>query len=298
MPRSLNGRHIETFRTVMLSGTTTAAAQLLNTTQPAVSRTLAQLQAATGIRLFEIQRGRLLPTPEAKELFDSVQRHFLGLEKIEQTVTALRQTGTGLLRVACTPVLGISVVPIVVQRFKRDFPSVRVALHTIDTHLMQDGLLSGMYDLALSTSSLHSTGLEPELIHETRAVCVMNKTHPLMGKSRVEVKDLAAYPFLAHHKEDTLQQRLGHLLRKYDVAPPSIIETNYSATICTLAAAGDGVGLVIPYAASVFASIVHIADFAPAIAVQTEMAFPPNVAQSKLALAFAERIREAFRELP
>ena len=74
MSRPLNSRQIEAFRAVMLSGTTTAAAKILNTTQPGISRLLAQLQSASGLKLFEIQRGRLLPTPEARELFAAVQR--------------------------------------------------------------------------------------------------------------------------------------------------------------------------------------------------------------------------------
>ncbi|MBY5701176.1 LysR family transcriptional regulator [Rhizobium leguminosarum] len=297
MVRPLNSRHIEAFRAVMMSGTTTGAAQLLNTTQPAVSRTLAQLQSATGIKLFEIQRGRLVPTPEAKELFDSVQRHFLGLEKIEQTVSALRQGGTGLLRIACTPVLGMSVIPAITQEFRQEFPKVRVSLHTIETHLMQDGLLSGMYDLALSTSSLNSTGLDPELVHQSQAVCVMSKLHPLTTKKIIQIEDLSYYPLLTHHQDDTLQRRLDHLLTKKGVIPSSVIETNYSATICTLAAANLGLGVISPYAARVFSSLIHVADFHPRIPVQTEMAFPPNMAQSKLAVVFAESAREVFQKL-
>lgn len=297
MVRPLNSRQIEAFRAVMLTGTTTGAAQVLNTTQPAVSRTLAQLQAGTGIRLFEINRGRLQPTPEAKELFDSVERHFLGLEKIDQTVSSLRRTGTGLLRVACTPVLGISVIPQAVQRFKSAFPDARITLHTIETHLMQDGLLSGIYDMAVSTSRLHSTGLDPQLIHQSEAVCVMGKSHPLALKERIDIADLREFPLLAHHQDDTLQRRLNTLLGKHAVVPASIIETNYSATICMLAASDLGVGVISPYAATVFSNVIHIAQFHPQVPIQTEMAFPPNIAQSKLTMVFADHLRDTFAEL-
>jgi DNA-binding transcriptional LysR family regulator len=297
MGRPLNSRQIEAFRAVMLSGTTTAAAQILHTTQPAISRTLAQLQSASGIRLFEIQRGRLLPTPEAKELFDAVQRHFLGLEKVEQTIASLKHSGVGLLRIACTPVLGLAVLPSVVYGFKRDYPGVHITLHTIGTHLMRDGLLSGMYDIALSTSDIRTTGLDPVLMHQDRSVCVMHKKHPLAGKSSVHVRDLGHYPLLAHHADDAQHQMLQQLMTKHGVVPPSIIETNYSATICTLAAESAGIGLVSTYAASVFANLVHAAPFAPAIAVQTHMAYAPNVAPSKLTTDFVERLKAHFKAM-
>jgi DNA-binding transcriptional LysR family regulator len=295
MSRPLNSRQIETFRAVMLSGTTTAAAEILHTTQPAVSRTLAQIQSASGLKLFETQRGRLLPTPEARELFDSVQRHFLGLDKVEQTIASLKHSGVGLLRIACTPVLGLAVVPAVMQGFKQDYPGVHVTLHTIGTQHMRDGLLSGNYDLALSTSDIRTTGLEPVLIDQGWSVCVMHKQHPLADKASVHVRDLQNYPLLVHHSDDAQHQLLQKVMAKHEVTPPSILETNYSATICTLAAHGVGIGVVSTYAASIFANLVHAVPFHPRIVVQTHMAFAPHVAPSKLAVDFADRLQEHFK---
>ena len=45
---------------------------MLNTTQPSISRSLAQIQAAAKLKLFELDRGRLRPTPEAVKLFEAV----------------------------------------------------------------------------------------------------------------------------------------------------------------------------------------------------------------------------------
>ncbi|REN20915.1 LysR family transcriptional regulator, partial [Mycobacterium tuberculosis] len=53
MSRPLNFRQIEAFRAVMQTGTTTAAAAMLHTTQPSVSRLLAQIQNATQLKLFD-----------------------------------------------------------------------------------------------------------------------------------------------------------------------------------------------------------------------------------------------------
>jgi DNA-binding transcriptional LysR family regulator len=296
MTHPVNSRQIEVFRTVMLCGTTTGAAKLLHTSQPAISRTLSQFQWACGLKLFEIQRSKLLPTAEAKELFDSVQRHFLGLEKVEGTIAALRHTGVGLLRIACTPVLALTVIPSVVQRFKLDFPSVRISVQTIGTHLMRDGLLSGMYDLALSTSDIGATGLEPMVVHQTRPVCVMQKDHPLASRSTVHVRDLKHFPLLAHHTDDALQQLLQEVMSKHEVVPPSVVETNYSSTICAMAAAGVGVGVVSPYAVSIFSNVIHVAPFSPGIIVRTQLAYSPITAPSQITTAFVDRLRTYLNE--
>src|SRR3546814_15954661 len=83
MSRPLNFRQIEAFRAVMLTGTTTSAARMLHTTQPSISRLIGQIQSASGITLFDMLHGRLRPTAEGHELFDTIQRHSLGLESIE-----------------------------------------------------------------------------------------------------------------------------------------------------------------------------------------------------------------------
>lgn len=296
MARSPNARQLEAFKAVILGGTTTAAAQILNTSQPAISRLLAQLQANCGIRLFENQRGRLSPTPEAGELFNAVQRHFLGIEKIDQIVAALRQSGMGVLRVACTPVLGLSVLPEVIGAFKRDYPSVPLSLETTSTHLIRDGLLNGLYDIALSTSDIRAMGLDVAVIHQDRSVCVMPKMHPLAAKASVHVRDLKGLPLLAHNPDDAAQQLLQKALAKHNVTPSSVIETSYSATICVMAAAGLGVGLVSPYAASTFADRIVSRPFSPSILVHTQMARAPHAARSMLATQFEKLLRSHFAE--
>src|ERR1700682_5216805 len=177
MSRPLNFRQIEAFRVVMLSGTTIAAAARLGTTQPSISRLLAQIQAATKLRLFEPVGGRLRPTPEAAKLFQEVQRNFLGLEKIEEAVMLIRRSGTGLLRVACTPTLGISILPVVITTFQRRYPDVHITFRTIGSHHIREGLLNGLYDVGLTTNRYHFQGqeLRTEILDEVEAVCVMNR---------------------------------------------------------------------------------------------------------------------------
>jgi DNA-binding transcriptional LysR family regulator len=144
----------------MLVGTTIAAADMLHTTQSSVSRLLAQLQTATRLKLFELDRGRLRPTPEATRLFEAVQRNFLGLEKIEETVGLIRRSGTGSFRIACTPTLGISVLPKVIKAFRDRHPDVRIAFRTIGSHHVREGPVNGLYDIGLTTNRFQLSGHE------------------------------------------------------------------------------------------------------------------------------------------
>lgn len=51
---------------------------MLTSTQPSISRLLAQMQTGADLKLFDMHKGRLRPTAEARELFSTVQQHFVG----------------------------------------------------------------------------------------------------------------------------------------------------------------------------------------------------------------------------
>ncbi|KAG0923018.1 hypothetical protein G6F32_014428 [Rhizopus arrhizus] len=159
MSRPLNFRQIEAFRAVMLTGTTTGAAQMLRTTQPSVSRLLGQAQQACGVKLFDLERGRLRPTREAKDLFDTVKRHFAGLERIEDRVAAMRRSGTGVLRLACTPALGLGVMPAALEAFLQQYPDVHINMQTVGSQYLREGLLHGTYDVVITTAELDDANL-------------------------------------------------------------------------------------------------------------------------------------------
>ena len=297
MSARLNFRQIEAFRAVMLTGTTIAAANMLNTTQPSISRSLAQIQAAAKLKLFELDRGRLRPTPEAIMLFEAVQRNFLGLETIEETVALLRRSGIGRLRVACTPALGMSFMPAVMAKFKMAQPDVHVTFRTISSYDVREGLLHGLYDLGVTTNSLHLEGaqLQTKVVDQVAAVCVMSGSHRLAANAHIAPRHFQSETLLTLDREDDLSDEWRRALRQAKVTPSSVVETTYSATICRLAEVGAGIGVVNPYIASVFSGGLRVIPVKPTIGVKVFVAYPRHVSMSALASALIMQISDHFK---
>src|SRR5688572_19708344 len=67
-------RQIEVIRAIMVAGTVNGAAKLLNVSAPGVSRTVKHAESVLGVRLFERRGGRFVQTPEAKVIFDQINR--------------------------------------------------------------------------------------------------------------------------------------------------------------------------------------------------------------------------------
>jgi DNA-binding transcriptional LysR family regulator len=298
MTRPLKFRQIEAFRAVMQTGTTTAAATLLHTTQPSVSRLLSQMGAATGLKLFEPERGRLKPTREAKDLFDVIEHNFLGLDLIEQRVAILRRTGAGTLRVGCTPALALSLMPSVVSAFCRMHPEVHVSLQTHGGHQLWDGLQHGAFDLILSTMAGARVEAKVATLHRGRTVCVMHSRHPLAARARLHVRDLQDQVLLTLPQGDKFQAQFQQLLQAHQVEPAATVETTYSFTICRMAAEGAGIGIVNPYVASVFARDVRVVPLAPALWVEIVRGYPPQFAPSQITGTFEALFKAALKTLP
>ncbi|MDO9158150.1 MAG: LysR family transcriptional regulator, partial [Burkholderiaceae bacterium] len=84
-------RHIEVFNAIMLSGSVTAAARMMNVTQPAVSRILQHAELQLGFALFQRVGGRLHPTVEAKTLYPLIEQLFGKLDEVQRLAGSLRQ---------------------------------------------------------------------------------------------------------------------------------------------------------------------------------------------------------------
>ena len=297
MPRPLQFRQIEAFRAVMQTGTTTAAADLLNTTQPSISRLLSQAAAATGLKLFEPERGRLKPTREALDLFDVIERNFQGLDRIEQRIAVLRRSGAGTLRVGCTPALALSLMPAVVAAFCREHPEVHVSLQTQGGRQLWDGVQHGAFDIVLSTMAAARVEAKLATLHRGRAVCVLPARHELALRPRLHVRELQGQVLLTLPPEDDFQVQFQQLLQAHRVEPAATVETTYSFTICRMAAEGAGIGVVNPYVAAVFARDVKVVRLSPVLPVEIVRGYPPQHAPSRMAEAFSAVFAAELRKL-
>jgi molybdenum-dependent DNA-binding transcriptional regulator ModE len=80
----------EVFNAIMLTGSVSAAARLINITQPAVSRTLQHAELQLGFPLFQRAKGRLSPTTEALTLYPHIERLFAQLDEVQRLAANLK----------------------------------------------------------------------------------------------------------------------------------------------------------------------------------------------------------------
>jgi DNA-binding transcriptional LysR family regulator len=296
MPR-LNQRQVEAFRAVMLTGGITSAAQLMNVTQPAVSRLIRDLQAAVSLQLFERVGTRLLPTSEALSLYHEVERSFVGLERIVQTATDLRSHRAGSLRIAAYPALATSFLPRVVAEFLKDRPKLDISVHGLGSRIVLDQVASGQCDIGFVSDVLEFPSVTSQPIGGLAAVAVVPADHRLARRAVLMPKDFRGEPFIGLGQFILLRHRIDHAFAAQRVERTIRVETQLTEIACALVAAGVGVSIVDPFTAEEFkARGVAIRPFSPTIADEFQALYPAQRRPSGVALEFLSLFRRALRQ--
>lgn len=131
---SFSFRQLRTFVEVMRSGTISDAARTLGRTQSAVSSTIAGLEKDIGFQLFEREKKRLIPKPEAHYFLEEAEIILQRVTTARRTIQEVGNLEKGVLRIACNPAASAYLVPDVLSRFLRDKPNVNVSLTAARRH--------------------------------------------------------------------------------------------------------------------------------------------------------------------
>ncbi len=247
MPLSV--RHIEVFRAIMLAGSVTGAARLLFTSQPTVSRELARLENLSGLKLFDRQGGRLLPTAQALMLLEEVERSYVGLERINSIVESMRRFEHGQLDLTCLPLFSQTLLPRVCKRFQREHAGVGLCISAQESPLLEESLSAQRHDLGLTEGEQVPRGTRGELLFSADMLCVLPDGHPLLKRERLAVTDFQGVAFINLAGRDIYRQQLDEQFRQAGVERHTVIETTNAASVCAMVREGLGVAIINPLSA-------------------------------------------------
>ena len=146
----LRFRQIEIFHAVYTHGSISAAARVLGVSQPSVSKTLRHAEDSLGFPLFQLARGRLIPTDEAHALIREAGDIFDRLTSLQHTARNLSQAGGGHIRLGIVPSLALDVVPQAMAQFRRDWPRVTFEVHTHHHDDLVRSLIERETDIAIA----------------------------------------------------------------------------------------------------------------------------------------------------
>lgn len=289
----MNLRDIDVFHAIMVSGGAGAAAAMLGSSQPAVSRSLAKLERELGFGLFDRIRGRLVPTREGQLFHAEVRDSLSGLERLKRSAARIREVGGGTICVASLSALGHGLVPRAIAAFAKSHPRVRVNFQVRTSNAVRDLVASGRADIGIAADEIDTTGVDHSVFATPPAVCVMSEKHPLARRKTIHPADLDGEPLVTLSPDDTVRRALDDVFGRHGVTPNIAVETPYSLSIAILASLGAGIGIA--NAAAVSDGMVRgiaVRRFEPAIHFRALVLRPPGAPSSALV---ADLLRELYR---
>ena len=238
----LNDLHA--FRAVAELGNFRRAAEAVHISQPAFSRRIEKLEEALGVRLLDRTTRRVSLTAVGRDFARKVQQLLDDLDNTLLTIRGVAATRMGEVTIACVPSTVYYYVSQVVQRFRGDFPKVRVKVFDASANEVLGAVLRGEADFGLNFLGSQEPDLEFSVLREERFVAACRRDHPLAKKRRVAWADLAAYDFITVAQSSGNRLLIDQALAGLAVRPVSVCEAQHVTAMVGLVEAGLGVAAV------------------------------------------------------
>lgn len=174
------------------------AAEQLNLTQPALSRSIKSLEQSLGARLFDRARGGVETTSVGRLVVDRASGILSGVAELEHEVALLQGLGSGTLEVSLGPYPSALSGGPAVARFVAAHPEVKCRVRVAGHSEVADDVAQGRCELGVADLEVSSErGLATEVVVDRRAWFFARPRHPLAARKKCTVGDTLRYPWAA-----------------------------------------------------------------------------------------------------
>jgi LysR family cys regulon transcriptional activator len=228
----------------------TAAAKMLHTSQPGVSKAIIELEEELGVSVFARHGKRILGlTPPGQQVLDAAERIMTEIDNLKKLARDYAGSPEGTLRLATTHTQARYVLPPIVQKFAEMYPKVRLKLLQGNPPQIASMLAAGQADVGMATETLSETpGLKSIPVFDWEHVVVVTKPHPLerfaKHAERLTLKELAKHPIVTYEAHFSGRSRIDAAFAAAGIEPSIVLEAIDADVIKTYVLAGLGVGIV------------------------------------------------------
>ncbi|MFI4011278.1 LysR substrate-binding domain-containing protein [Klebsiella pneumoniae] len=220
-------RHLHTFVAVAQQGTLGRAAETLNLSQPALSKTLNELEQLTGTRLFV--RGRLGAqlTLVGEQFLTHAVKVLDALNSAGQALNRKEGLNNDIVRIGALPTAALGILPTVIGQFHKQQKDITLQVATMNNTMLLAGLKSGEIDIGIGRMSDPElmSGLHYELLFLESLKLVVRPGHPLLQET-VTLSRVMEWPVVVSPKGTVPRQNAEALLQSQGCKMPAgCIET-------------------------------------------------------------------------
>lgn len=237
-------RQIEVIRAVMLTGTISGAAGLLNVSAPGISRLVKHTEGTLGIRLFERKAGVFIPSVEASRVFDQVREVYRQVESLNAAVSSLKCGEDVRLSFATAPSIAQFIAARVLQNVRGVYGDLFVDMNVLKIEETVDYLLLERGEFVIMSSPVENAAIDNEEIAEGRLVAIMPEGHRLSKNKNISALDLAKEPVIGVDPNDPYGALLAKPFLQAGIEINHAMRGRFAQTVVSLVRHGLGVAVI------------------------------------------------------
>ncbi len=178
----------------------TKAAEAVCLTQPTVSEHIRALEDSLGEKLIDRLGREILPTPAGKVLYQYAREIIQLRDKAVQAIEKFKGNLSGSLQIGASTIPGTYILPRLIGTFKATYPSIQITLKIGSSGEVVQKILDGSVEFGMIGARWDEKRISLEEIYSDDVILVVYPGHPWVGRTDVDVEELADMPFILRER--------------------------------------------------------------------------------------------------
>lgn len=234
------------FYVVANNSNITKASEELNISQPAISKSIKNLEEQLGGQLFVRTKRGVVLTEEGKEFYNYIKQAIEYINNAENKFTDLINLEAGCIKIGISTTLTKEFLLPYLEKFHSLYPKVDIQIITSLTSDLMSKLKNGLIDIIVLNINNKNYGNDIDIIRcrKINDCFVVNNKYKDLSFKEMSLEDLNNYPLILQAKGSNTREFLDDVAREKGVVlKPNIELTSYSLVVdfCKI---GFGIGYV------------------------------------------------------
>lgn len=218
--------------------------------QPSLSSILSNMEKDLGVSLFDRSTNPISLTYAGEKYVETAKKILSFESNLKKELIDISTMKKGKITIGIPSVRGTHVLPLILPKFKQEYPGIDIHVIEGDSNYLEECLLSGKVDLVLTSLPSTDKRITCELLYEEKIMLAckkgyLNSQHLLdINSNIVNLNSLKDVDFILTKKNHRIRKLTEHLFDSFNFKPKIILETSNTATAFRLATSGIGVCFV------------------------------------------------------
>jgi DNA-binding transcriptional LysR family regulator len=238
----LDFRSIETFLWVVKLGSFRGAALRLNTTQPAISQRIAQLEREMGVKLLNRDHRVASPTPSGRRMLVYAEK-LIGLRSEMMAEVGERTAMRGILRLGVAETIVHTWLPRLIKSVNTTCPNLLLEIEVDITPHLNARLLAQEIELAFVVGPLSASGVHNRVLCDYPIGFLASPSLGL-GNDPITRAELARYPLITFPRKTQPYEAVRAAFNRPDLPPIRLHASTSLSTVIHMAIEGLGIAVI------------------------------------------------------